>query len=320
MRSPADTASPAPRVASLLPAATEIVCALGAGATLVGISHACEVPPELAGLPRLTRSRLRAPASGDAVAREAESLLAEALAPYEVDVAALRAVAPELILTQDLCAVCAVAREQVEAAAHAALGARARVLSLQPRRLAEVLAGIREVAALLHAEPAARSLLEILDARIQRVRGRTIRLTPRRVLVLEWLEPLLAGGLWTPELIELAGGRPVAGTPGGHAPALGPDDLARLDPEVVVVVPCGFSLAQARAEWLRVRARILAQPWAALRSGAVHIVDGNAYFNRPGPRLVDSLEILACCVHPAAFPDLAERRAAGFARAPLGPG
>jgi iron complex transport system substrate-binding protein len=305
-------------VASLLPAATEIVCALGLGSTLVGRSHECSFPPEaVRGVPILTRSRLGRPARGAEIDRDLRALLREALAVHEVDLEALERAAPEVVLTQDLCDVCAVPGEAVEAAFRALGRPGARLVRLAPTRLADVREDVRRVGRAIGAAGRAEALVGELEARIVAVRARAARLARRpSVLTLEWLEPPMVGGTWMPELVELAGGRPLVTRPGEHAPTLARAELARLDPapEVVLVKPCGFTLERTLAERAALEALLEGLPWPALSAGAVFVADGDAYFNRPGPRLADSLEILAACVHPAEFADLAARHAAGFVR------
>ena len=303
-----------PRVASLLPAATEIACALGAREQLVGISHECDHPGGLAGLPVLTRSRVAA-GGGARIHAEVAALVRQALAVFEVDERALAAARPDVVLTQDLCDVCAVALPDVQRAVHAVLGPHVRIESLRPTRLEDLWRDIATVGAALGREQRASTLVAELQARVAHIGARAAALAERpRVLTLEWLEPPMVGGTWMPDLIELAGGRALAARAGEGAPVLAPEALARLAPapEVVLVKPCGFSLERTLAERAQIRALLDPMPWPAVRTGRIWLADGNAYFNRPGPRLVESLEILAACTHPAAFADLARKHAAAF--------
>jgi iron complex transport system substrate-binding protein len=310
-----------PRIVTLLAAATEIVAAVGAGEELVGVSHECDHPPEaVAGRPVLTRARVGPAPSSAGVDRSVRRLVADALAVYDVDVELLAALAPDVIVTQDLCRVCAVSLDDVWAAvARLAAKADLRLVSLHPRRLGDILDDIARVAEAVGRPAAGRRLVAALRDRIQQVATVAGGSPSRpRVVTVEWIEPVMLGGLWMPELIELAGGEPLGVAAGQPAPTVGPDVLARLAPEVVVVKPCGFTVERTLAE-LPVLTRTL--PWAAWtgrgRAARVYVADGNAYFNRSGPRIVDSLELLAVLLHPGRFPDQAARL--GGAAVRLGP-
>jgi iron complex transport system substrate-binding protein len=293
------------RVASLLPSATEIVCALGARAELVGVSHECDYPPGLEGIPVLTRSRVRPSGSSAAIDREVRDLVRDALAVYDIELERLREARPDVIVTQDLCDVCAVSLDDVRAAVARLANAEVRIVNLHPERLDDIFGDVEGVAAAIGRTDAAPPLLSSLRARIRSV-AEQARSAPSRptVLTIEWMEPVMAGGLWMPELCTLAGGAPLVTRAGEHAPTLDRSQLEALDPEVVLVKPCGFELERTIAE-LPVLPRVLPwERWRAVRDGRVYLADGNAYFNRPGPRIVESLEILAACVHPDVFREL----------------
>jgi iron complex transport system substrate-binding protein len=304
--------APGPRIASVLPAATEIVCALGLEEALVGRSHECDFPSSVGRLPVLTRPRGgRAAFAGGSgsIDREIRRVLREGLSVFEVDVEALEAARPDVVVTQDLCEVCAVSIDEVRSAARS-IGAE--IVSLHPLRLGDVLDDVRRVGAALDRASRAEAVVGELAQRIDFVRRRAAGSVRRRaagpgkrpsVLTVEWLEPVMIGGTWMPELVEIAGGRPLAARAGEPAPTLSKDALARLSPDVVVVKPCGFDLARTRREAPAFLRLVSELGWKA----EVWLADGNAYFNRPGPRIVDSLEILAACVHPEAFADLAAR-------------
>jgi iron complex transport system substrate-binding protein len=283
-----------------------MVCALGARDGLVGVSHECDFPASVRELPALTRSRIDPSGSSRAIDRAVRDVIRDALSLYEVDEQRLGALRPDLIVTQDLCEVCAVSLDDVKAAV-SRLSARASVgiLSLRPTRLGEVFADVERVAAAIDRPADGRALRRELEARVRGIaeRARVIGAKPR-VVTIEWLEPLMLGGTWMPELIALAGGTPVGAQPGEPAPTVTPAALAALRPDVVVIKPCGFSLERALQE-----RHVIEQ---AVRAGApngarVYVTDGAAFFNRPGPRLVESLEILAACVHPAHFADFAHQ-------------
>jgi iron complex transport system substrate-binding protein len=290
------------RVISLLPSATEIVCALGAEAELVGISHECDFPSHIRDRRVLTRSRLDGTGTSGAIDLAVRALVGDALSIYAVDEAALAELAPDVIVTQDLCAVCAVSLDDVRSAvARLARRDGVRIVSLSPTRLGDVLDDVLRVGDALGRPDAARTARLGLETRLQRLaeRARSAQSRPR-VLSVEWLEPLMLGGTWMPELIELAGGTPLGARPGEHAPTVTSEQLGELAPDVVLVKPCGFSLERVLAERALIESAIL--PYLP-RGARVYAADGSAYFNRPGPRLVESLAILAACVHPGTFPE-----------------
>ena len=300
-----------PRIVTLLAAATEIVAAVGAGEELVGVSHECDHPPEaVAGRPVLTRARVGPAPSSAGVDRSVRRLVADALAVYDVDVELLAALAPDVIVTQDLCRVCAVSLDDARAAvARLAAKADLRLVSLHPRRLGDILDDIARVAVAVGRQAAGEWVVARLRDRIDQVRNVAAGSPSHpRVVTVEWIQPVMLGGLWMPELIELAGGEPLGAAAGEPAPTVGPQVLARLAPDVVVVKPCGFTVQRTLAE-LPVLTSTL--PWAAWtgrgRAARVYVADGNAYFNRSGPRIVDSLELLAALLHPGRFRDQAAR-------------
>ena len=297
------------RVASLLPSATEIVCALGARDTLVGVSHECDFPAGVADLPALTRARLKPVTKSRDIDIEVRAVLQDALAVYEIELDRLATARPELIVTQDLCDVCAVSLDDVRAAV-AKLAQRddIRIVNLHPTRLGDVWDDIARVAAALARPETGGRVVDDLRARVADIQARSAARDGRpRVLSIEWIDPVMIGGMWMPELIVLAGGTTLVTRPGDHAPTLTRDALAALSPDVVLVKPCGFPLEHTLDELETLRAALPWKEWAAVRAGRVYVADGNAYFNRPGPRLVESLEILAACVHPEAFPDFQQK-------------
>ena len=290
------------RIVSLLPSATEIVCALGATADLVGISHECDFPPEVRGVPVLTSSRVGNGASSSAIDAAVRALVADALSIYSVDQQRLAELSPDLILTQDLCRVCAVSLGDVQSAvARLAQRADVRIVSLQPTRLPHVMQDIETVAAALGQPERGQHLRAELEARIAASAARAGQARSRpRVASVEWLQPLMLGGTWMPELIELAGGEALAARAGEPAATLSLAQFATLHADVVLIKPCGFDVQRTLRErdlidtLLR---RGLSPPARAI------VTDGNAFFNRPGPRLVESLEILAAAIHPEIFAD-----------------
>lgn len=287
------------RIVSLLPSATEIVAALGAGGELVGRSHECDFPPAVAALPAITRAKLDPGLASRAIDERIRQIVAQGLSVYEVDAERLRALRPELIVTQTQCEVCAVSQPELEAALASWTGTRPRVVSLAAATLEEVWDDIRRVAAALGDPAGGEALVATLRQRMQRVEERVADARTRpRVACLEWLDPLMVAGNWVPRLVELAGGEDVLGRADRDAAWIDWQALAAADPEVIAVMPCGFDIARSRAEIAGLSRRPGWPALGAVRSGRVYLADGNQYFNRPGPRLVESLEILAEILHP----------------------
>lgn len=279
------------RVVSLLPSATEIVCALGLENDLVGITHECDHPPSVRDKPVVTASALHgARGSGD-IDRHIRHLVHQGSSIYTLDADRLHALHPDLILTQELCEVCAVSYPIVERAVRRLEG-QTQLVSLEPESVEDVFENIRTVGALTHREERADTLVAALHHRVDAVRHRVRRQPIRRTICLEWIDPLYNCGHWTPGLIELAGGKDMLGTAGRPAHPVDRNAVAALAPEVIVVMACGFSLERSLEEVRRADGNI-PTPGAEL-----WVVDGNAYFSRPGPRLVDSLEIMAGILHP----------------------
>lgn len=295
------------RVASLLPSATEIVCAVGAETELVGISHECDFPETIRHLPALTRARLRPARSSRDVDHEVRAVLRDALAVYDIEVERLEEVRPDVIVTQDLCDVCAVSFDDVCAAAATLIHHPTRIVNLHPTRLDDIFADVMRVAEVLGRETEGAAAVAALQARMAVITERSLACAERpTVLTIEWLDPVMVGGMWMPELISRAAGVPLVTRPGDHAPTLTRDALASLAPDVVVIKPCGFALDRTVEELSLLPTVLPWQSWRAVQEGRVYVADGNAYFNRPGPRIVESLEILAACLHPEALGDLRE--------------
>ncbi len=295
----------AQRILSLLPAATEMVFLLGAGQRLVGRSHECDFPDVALGIPIVSRTCIDPNAGSAQIDTAVKESLSQNKSLYSLDTARIRELKPDLILTQGQCAVCAIDTSELEHLLENWSGARPEVLSLSPARIKDLWTDLRRVAQALGVPDEGRSVITGLKGRmvdvIQRVGSSEHRPT---VACLEWLDPLMGAGNWIPELVELAGGTPVLGNAGVHSGWISWEDLAATDPEILVALPCGFDLqrtlrelepVQARPEWTRLQ---------AVQSHRVFAADGNAYFNRPGPRLIDSLELLAEIIHPPPEPRL----------------
>ncbi|MDW8354371.1 MAG: cobalamin-binding protein [Bryobacterales bacterium] len=304
------------RIVSLLPSATEIVCALGLADQLVGVTHECDYPPFVRALPKVTRSRIPDHASSLDIDRMVREQRHSGHALYTLDADLLEELRPDLIITQALCGVCAVAEEEVRAAA-CRLPGRPRVLNLEPRSFADVLACIRDVGEAAGVGARAEEVIAGLTGRVERVRQRTAGLRQRRVAFLEWLEPPFSSGHWTPELVAWAGGLDVLGRAGEPSRTVSWPEVAAAAPEVVFVACCGFGVERTLqdvahlegiAEWRRL---------PAVAAEEVYVTDGSQYFSRPGPRLVDSLEILAHALDPQVHPLPAGRPAAVRLRSPV---
>jgi iron complex transport system substrate-binding protein len=285
------------RIVSLVPSATEMLFALGLGTDLIAVTHECDYPPAARELPKITRDVL-APgltaAQIDAAVRE-RTLAGEPI--YELDSNALRDLRPDLIVTQALCSVCAVSYDDVRAVADE-IETRPRVISLDPHTIGEVLGDARTLAQATDRKDAAVELVQDAGSRIDRVRL-AVRDAPRpRVAALEWLDPPFAAGHWTPQLIEYAGGEDVLGFAGEYSEQRSWDEVVAAQPDVVIVIPCGYDAEIAHRE-----AEMHRDELAAIGAGEVVAVDAAAYFSRPGPRLVDGLELLAHILHPERVPE-----------------
>lgn len=265
----------------------------------MGRSHECDYPPEVRALPVLTQARLDPAASSRAIDTRVREIVSAGASIYRVDAERLRELAPDVILTQQQCEVCAASPRDLEEALAGWLGHPPQLISLEPASLRDVWNDLSTVARTLGTPARGTELVATLEHRITAIARRTqgIRSKPR-VVCIEWIDPLMAAGNWVPELVTLAGGRDVLGNAGAHSPWLEPGALAAADPDVIVVLPCGFDLARTRTELAPHLGR---PPWSDLRAvqeGRVFLTDGNQYFNRPGPRLVESLEILVEILHP----------------------
>ncbi|HTW83577.1 MAG TPA: ABC transporter substrate-binding protein [Candidatus Sulfotelmatobacter sp.] len=275
------------RVVSLLPSATEILFGIGAGELVVGVTHECDFPEPARALPALTSSLLPQDLDAAGIDRHVRAKVHAGSSLYGLDDARLAALEPDLIVTQELCAVCAVSYEIVDRAAKRLRG-DPRVVSLEPSSLEDVFATIAFLGELTDRRDAAAALLAQLRARVDALRARVAGRRRPRTLVLEWTDPPMSGGHWTPGLVELAGGEPILADPGANSRVLSWDAIAAAQPEVTIVAPCGFDLPRTEAALAAI------PPGERATLGAnVHTIDGNAFVNRPGPRLVDTAELFA---------------------------
>jgi iron complex transport system substrate-binding protein len=285
------------KIASLLSSATEIAFELGLRDELVAISHECDHPPEVLGLPRLSRSRFDPTGlTSDEIDAAVRACMAEHGSVYEVDSRALARLSPDLVLTQAVCEVCAVPTGSVEAAL-ASLSPRPRLLSLDAHTLEEILRTIEEVAAAAGVPARGRALVSRLRSRLHRVRARVASLPRPRVLALEWVAPPFAPGHWIPEIIEMAGGENLVGGAGRPSQRIDWEELRDLDPDLVLLLPCGYDLVQAREDALAHRHRIERVAPRAFAEDAIWLADG-AFVSRSGPRVFEGIEAVAAVLHP----------------------
>lgn len=286
------------RVVSLIASATEIVCALGCRDRLVGRSHECDWPADVLDLPRLTEAKFKVDGTSADIDARVQQIVREGLSVYRVDAEALEALVPDVIVTQDHCDVCAVSLSDVEAATCTWTGRPVRIVSLKPDSLADVYSDIRRVGDALAATERAAALVGSMQSGFAELQRAAAGRARPSVAFVEWVEPLMAGGNWMPELVEIAGGRNLFGVAGIRSDWMQWQDLRAADPEVVVVAPCGYDLRRCLEELPLLQARPGWRDLRAVRAGRVYFADGNAYFNRPGPRLLDSAQMLQAMLHP----------------------
>jgi iron complex transport system substrate-binding protein len=295
------------RIVSLISSATEMLFALGLGGQVLAVSHECDWPAQARELPRATRSRIDSGESSERIDEQVKRLVAAGEPLYEIDERLLRKLQPDLIVTQAQCDVCAIRLADVLKLQSAAPElAHCRVLPLNPMSLADVLEDLLRIGKATGSEAAAERLVANYRNRIQVVRTRTENVAPGErpaVLCVEWIEPLMPAGNWTPQLIEYAGGQSVLAVGGEHSRYATWEEVAAIDPAVILISPCGFDLPRTLHEARRLVDVPGWQRLRAVRSGRVFAVDGNALVNRSGPRLVESLEILAHLLQPRIFPE-----------------
>lgn len=290
------------RIVSLLPSATEMICTLGLEDRLVGVTHECDFPAFVQGLPKVTRTLIPMDAPSADIDRLVRERLQTDRALYTLDLPVLQGLRPDLIVTQALCDVCAVAEEEVRAAA-CMLPGGPQVINLEPQTLSQVFAAIRQVAKAAGVDRDADEVVGELTARVGAVVARTAGLRYRpRVALLEWLDPPFSCGHWSPELVRLAGGVEGLGREGMPSRTLRWDEVLAWQPEVVFIACCGFSVERTLCDLPALQFVPGWQDVPAVRSGRVSVTNGSHYFSRPGPRLVDSLEILAHTLHPDVHP------------------
>jgi iron complex transport system substrate-binding protein len=291
------------QICSFLPSATEILFALGMGESVAGVTFECDYPPEATLKPVVVNSLLHGNLTPQQIDDAVRKQLAAGGSLYFVDLAQLEAIQPDLVVTQDLCNVCAISAPDL-AVALGELASHPKVVSLSPHTLQQVFENVEAVGEAVGRSDEAQSLVRQLQCRVDRIETRARQIPPPRVLCLEWLAPLYQGGHWIPELVTLAGGDPVLATAGEKSVHLSWSQVFDADPEVLILMPCGFHLAETIAQYNELT---LPDGWtsiSAVKNGRIYAVDGTAYFSRPGPRLVSGLEILAAILHNEPFDHL----------------
>ena len=290
------------KVVSLLPSATEIISRLGLEKNLVGVSHECDFPESVALLPKLTSSSINTELSSSNIHKSVMEVMKRAVSVYDLDLELLTSLKPDFIITQDLCDVCAVSFEQVEQACQEVLDKNARIISLKPKVLGDIWDDVQNVADQLSVTEKGREFHEEMESRIKALQTRRRDGTSPKVLTIEWIDPIYIGGMWLPEMIAIVGGQVCIAESGQPAPVVNREDLEKIEPDVVVIKPCGYKLEQTLKELELLKKQL--PDWE--KSPRIYLVDGNSYFNRPGPRILDSLEILAYCTYPDLYLDFGE--------------
>ena len=285
------------RIVSLLPSATEILCGIGLADSLVGVSHECDFPESVRSLPRVTQTLVSSGGTGGEIDAEVRKHLEEGRGLFSLDRQLFLELRPDLVITQEICGVCAVAVSEVREAAQA-LGNDPTIVNLKPHSLADLFSEIAMVGEATNEKARADAYIDGLLRRVEAVKERIVGLSSKpRIVLLEWLDPLFSAGHWTPEIVEIAGGTELLGKAGERSKEIHSRELIEADPDRMVIACCGMRIEQARAEWERVKCERWWNDVRSVREGNVTILDGSAYFNRPGPRLVDSIEILADVLH-----------------------
>ncbi|HTN20974.1 MAG TPA: cobalamin-binding protein [Pelobium sp.] len=290
------------RIISLLPAASEIICALGLEGQLVGRSHECDFPESVKSLPVCSEAKFISGANSAEIDAQVKEILTDALSIYKIDKALIQSLKPDVVITQNQCEVCAVSEKDVEDALSDLLTKNTQLVSLSPNTLNDILREIKELALILDVEERGNQLIEDLQERIDLVKHK-LKFFPEKpkVAVIEWLSPLMIAGNWIPELVEIAGGTPVLATNGKHSPFVDWQQIYDINPDIIVIANCGFTINRTLQEI----DLLLNQPgWRdleAVKNNRVYIADGNAYFNRSGPRIVDTIEMLAEMITPKYF-------------------
>ena len=289
------------RIVSLLPSTTEIACALGLESQLVGRSHECDYPESIKDLPVLTEPKYDENGRSSEIDKRVKSLLENGLSVYHVFADKLSELNPDLILTQDHCEVCAVSLPDVEEALQKYTSSDSKVISVSPKNLEDIFESIQTIGNAAGAGQKAKHLLAEIKQRFSIIKNTVFGENRKTVATVEWIEPLMTAGNWIPELIEIAGGEDQLGKPGQHSPWIDWNDIMEADPEYLLICPCGYSCQQTLNEIDHLTDKPEWEKLKAVKNGNVFILDGNHYFNRPGPRIFESTRILGEILHPQLF-------------------
>jgi len=291
-----------PRILSLIPSSTEIVCALGFGNQLIGRSHECDFPSSVQKLSSCTAPKFKVEGTSAEIDQRVKSILKNALSVYQIDEKKLQQMQPDIIITQAQCEVCAVSLKDVENAVCEWVESRPQIVSLEPNQLSDIWKDFINIAEALGVKEQGHELVSQLKQRMNKIAQKTINFPQKPTVVcIEWIEPLMSAGNWMPELIEMGGGINLFGVAGEQSPWMIWEQLLEANPDVILVMPCGFNLARSKAEMSSLSQKPEWSQLNAVQNQQVYLTDGNQYFNRPGPRLVESLEIIAEILHPAHF-------------------
>lgn len=296
------------RIASLLPSTTEIACKLGFEEQLVGRSHECDFPKGVSKLPVLTRPKYKQNGNSLEIDQRVKSLLQNGLSVYEVDAETLSELKPDVILTQDHCEVCAVSLSEVKKALQSYTGYKSEVVSVSPVNLEEIFRSFSKIGRALNAQSRADSLINETRERLEIIRNTALGEERKSVVTIEWIDPLMTAGNWMPELIDIAGGQDLLGKPDRHSPWINWDDILNTDPDFLLILPCGYSLEQTANELDVLTGKPGWDELRAVKKNHVFVLEGNQFFNRPGPRILESARILGEILHPALFKSTLKNR------------
>lgn len=289
------------RIVSLLPSITEIVCALGCEFHLVGRSHECDFPSSVQSLPVCTAPKCQPVGTSYEIDQRVKSLVQEGLSVYRVDAKLLAALEPDLILTQDHCEACAASYAEIREAVNTELGDDVEIISVSPTNLDEILISIQQISEAIDAEKKGTELIQKIITSLNKIQVKTGNLPVPDVLCIEWMEPLMASGNWFPELVHIAGGQSLLANAGEPSPWINWEDVVDKNPDILLISPCGYSTKKTTEEMSCLTAKPGWNELRAIQSKRVFLMEGHHYFHRPGPRLVDSTEILAEIFHPGIF-------------------
>ena len=285
------------RVLSLLSSTTEIIYALGCGDRLVGRSHECDYPEEVSDLPICTIPKFNVDGTSREVDDEVKSLVQNALSIYYINEKLLKELKPDIIFTQSQCEVCAVSVNDVENALKNITGLSSRVISVEPNSVEDIFNDILTIAEILNVRKKGKELVELIKAKIDSTEKVVYQKSRPSIAAIEWIDPLMAAGNWVPQLIRVAGGENLFGEAGKHSPWMKYNDLVEQDPEIIIVMPCGYDIKKSLIEIKTLESKKGWGSLKAVRNRNVYITDGNQFFNRPGPRIIESLEILLEIIH-----------------------